>query len=141
MRGWMMVAALLVGLAQGSGASEAAAVDALPQRSERTGASHQDADQPLERERERSQDQGQEERQEQNRSAPPRRILADPATSSSSTSAPAQPVFIISCNASGCNDNQGNFLTRSGPQRLVGPKGISCQLMGGNWQCSPGSLP
>ncbi|MCD2164113.1 hypothetical protein [Comamonas koreensis] len=52
-----------------------------------------------------------------------------------------QPVFVISCNASGCNDNQGNFLTRSGPQRLEGPKGIRCQLMGGNWQCSPATQP
>ncbi|MCS4294971.1 hypothetical protein M2375_003204 [Comamonas sp. BIGb0152] len=57
-----------------------------------------------------------------------------------STAAP-QPVFIISCNPSGCNDNQGRFLTRSGPQRLVGPNGLSCQSMGGNWQCSPGNPP
>ncbi len=60
---------------------------------------------------------------------------------SPATAAPPPAVFIISCNASGCNDNQGRFLTRSGPQRLVGPNGLSCQLMGGNWQCSPGTAP
>ncbi|WP_313333645.1 hypothetical protein [Comamonas sp.] len=60
---------------------------------------------------------------------------------SPATAAPPPAVFIISCNASGCNDNQGRFLTRSGPQRLVGPNGLSCQLMGGNWQCSPGTPP
>lgn len=71
---------------------------------------------------------------------PRRPPAAEPATPPSTSAAP-QPIFIISCNASGCNDNQGRFLTRSGPQRLVGPDGISCQLMGGNWQCSPGSQP
>lgn len=70
----------------------------------------------------------------------PRGERSSPAASPA-TAAPPQAVFIISCNASGCNDNQGRFLTRSGPQRLVGPNGLSCQLMGGNWQCSPGTPP
>lgn len=63
-----------------------------------------------------------------------------PPPASASTPQP-QPVVIISCNPSGCNDNQGRFLTRSGPKRLVGPNGLSCQSMGGNWQCSPGNPP
>lgn len=70
----------------------------------------------------------------------PRTERSSPAASPA-TAAPPPAVFIISCNASGCNDNQGRFLTRSGPQRLVGPNGLSCQLMGGNWQCSPGTPP
>gem|GEM_PF-1223548 len=70
----------------------------------------------------------------------PRTEGSRPAASPA-TAAPPPAVFIISCNASGCNDNQGRFLTRSGPQRLVGPNGLSCQLMGGNWQCSPGTPP
>lgn len=70
----------------------------------------------------------------------PRSERSSPAASPA-TAAPPPAVFIISCNASGCNDNQGRFLTRSGPQRLVGPNGLSCQLMGGNWQCSPGTPP
>ena len=70
----------------------------------------------------------------------PRTERSSPAASPT-TAAPPPAVFIISCNASGCNDNQGRFLTRSGPQRLVGPNGLSCQLMGGNWQCSPGTPP
>jgi hypothetical protein len=71
---------------------------------------------------------------------PPRTERSSPAASPAAA-APPPAVFIISCNASGCNDNQGRFLTRSGPQRLVGPNGLSCQLMGGNWQCSPGTPP
>ncbi len=70
----------------------------------------------------------------------PRTERSSPAASPA-TAAPPPAVFIIGCNASGCNDNQGRFLTRSGPQRLVGPNGLSCQLMGGNWQCSPGTPP
>lgn len=70
----------------------------------------------------------------------PRTERSSPAASPA-TAAPPPAVFIISCNASGCNDNQGRFLTRSGPQRLVGPNGLSCQLMGGHWQCSPGTAP
>ena len=70
----------------------------------------------------------------------PRTERSSPAASPA-TAGPPPAVFIISCNASGCNDNQGRFLTRSGPQRLVGPNGLSCQLMGGNWQCSPGTAP
>jgi len=70
----------------------------------------------------------------------PRTGRSRPAASPA-TAAPPPAVFIISCNASGCNDNQGRFLTRSGPRRLVGPNGLSCQLMGGNWQCSPGTAP
>lgn len=64
-----------------------------------------------------------------------------PTPPAAASTAPPQPVVIISCNPSGCNDNQGRFLTRSGPKRLVGPNGLSCQSMGGNWQCSPGNPP
>lgn len=72
----------------------------------------------------------------------PRRPLSSPPASAETTpSAPQQPVFIISCNASGCTDNQGHFLTRSGPQHLVGPNGIRCQSMGGNWQCNAPTAP
>lgn len=66
---------------------------------------------------------------------------SQPTPPASASAPPPQPVVIISCNPSGCNDNHGRFLTRSGPKRLVGPNGLSCQSMGGNWQCSPGNQP
>ncbi len=72
---------------------------------------------------------------------PRRPPSSQPANAETTPSAPQQPVFIISCNASGCNDNQGHFLTRSGPQNLVGPNGIRCQSMGGNWQCNAPTAP
>lgn len=72
---------------------------------------------------------------------PRRPPSSQPASTETTPSAPQQPVFIISCNASGCTDNQGHFLTRSGPQNLVGPNGIRCQSMGGNWQCNAPIAP
>ncbi|GAB2830736.1 hypothetical protein GCM10027276_36800 [Comamonas piscis] len=132
MRGSMTLATLLLGWAQACTAAGAPGITAAaPQaaRSERPAASAtvHDGDSDAE--------------QDQDSDRKPRRPPATEPASVPSTPPAPQPIFIISCNASGCNDNQGRFLTRSGPQRLVGPNGISCQLMGGNWQCSPGSQP
>lgn len=132
MRGSMTLATLLLGMAQAcAAAGTAGATAATPQatRSERPAANATVHDRDSDAEQDQDSDR-----------KPRRPQAAEPASAPSTPLAP-QPIFIISCNASGCNDNQGRFLTRSGPQRLVGPDGISCQLMGGNWQCSPGSQP
>lgn len=135
MRGSMTLAIVLLGLAPAWSAAGTAAAEPQPARSERLPASVSTTVNARASEIDSDSDEQTEGEKEHRR--PP---SSHPASPEATTPAP-QPVFIISCNASGCNDNQGNFLTRSGPQRLVGPKGISCQSMGGNWQCNPATQP
>lgn len=131
MRGSITLATLLLGLAPAWAAAGTAAAAPQAARSERQPAS---ASTPPAATAQTSDSDADDDQDGERKPRRPQR--AEPASPASPPPAP-QPIFIISCNASGCNDNQGRFLTRSGPQRLVGPDGISCQQMGGNWQCSP----
>jgi hypothetical protein len=158
MRGSIILAAMLVGLALHAGPSAAAASGQQAgktqpaERSDRqrsdtgtgthtstsTSTSTTDSSNTA-RDKQSGSNQGHTEHNSGSDKDEPRPQPFEPAAAQ--TPGTPQPVFVISCNASGCNDNQGNFLTRSGPQRLEGPKGIRCQLMGGNWQCSPATQP
>jgi len=164
MRGSIILAAMLVGLALHAGPSAAAASGQQAgktqpaQRSDRqrsdtgtgthtststtensTSTSSSNTARDKQSDKQSGSNQGHTEHDSDSDKDEPRPQPFEPAAAS--TPGTPQPVFVISCNASGCNDNQGNFLTRSGPQRLVGPNGIRCQLMGGNWQCSPATQP